>query len=191
MDDKENAFEFLFYEKTRSVLWQGNRNFIAVAPIQKYEFLTQLAVDEEQVCFYDPCSIIWGFFPGIDSANSGVFDVAFETLDHQLDFNTMEAKDFDPADFNPTVNQMRDIVKREGFDGKPILEVNVVFQADQTCFALALLKGNRLDFYWNKARLGTSMDRNRVEQIAFTENYFFYRRKQETNFQRVDLSIGA
>jgi len=43
------------------------------------------------VCYYDPCALIWGFFPGIDSAISGVFDIAFETLDHQLDFNKIEA----------------------------------------------------------------------------------------------------
>jgi len=86
---------------------------------------------------------------------------------------------------------MRDIVKRDGFDDKPIQEVNVLYQADQTCFALALLKDNRLDFYWNKGRLGTSMDQNRVEEIAFTENYFYLRRKQEQLFQRVDLSIGS
>lgn len=148
-------------------------------------------VDEDQICYYDPCSIIWGFYPGIDSAISGVFDIAFETLDHQLDFNTIEAKELDPDDFNPIINQMRDIVKRDGFEDKPILEVNVLFQADQTCFSFSLLKGNRVDFYWNKGRLGTSMDRNRIEEIAFTENYFFYRRKQESAFQRVDLSIGS
>lgn len=40
IDDKENIFSYLFYEKTRSVLWMGNKNFIAVAPIRKYEFMS-------------------------------------------------------------------------------------------------------------------------------------------------------
>lgn len=58
----------------------------------------------------------------------------------------------------------------------------MLYQEDQTCFALGLLEGNRLDFYWNKGRLGTSLDRNRTEEIAFSENYFFYRRKSENIF---------
>lgn len=115
-DSPTSTFEFLFYEAERSMLWLGNRNFICVGPVPKQKYFDEVKVKEEDICYYDPCSVIKGFYPLEDSHKTGQFMICFETLDHQLDFNIIYAEHFDPETFQPVVNQQRDIVTREGFE---------------------------------------------------------------------------
>jgi hypothetical protein len=56
---------------------------------------------------------------------------------------------------------------------------------------MTLLKDNRADFYWNQSRLCSSDSRNLVEEICFSEFNFYYRRKQESIYQQIDLSLGS
>jgi len=81
-DSPKCVFEHMFYEADRSMLWLGNRNFICVAPIPKGKYFDEVKVKEDDICYYDPCSIIRGFYPSEDSHKTGEFMMCLETVDH-------------------------------------------------------------------------------------------------------------
>jgi hypothetical protein len=103
-DGADYPFDHLFYEVERSILWVANRNFMMVAPIKRANYFDEIQIDESEICYYDPCAVIWGFFPDEDSIRTGKFAICFETLDHQLDFNIIEATSLEPDHFQPTIH---------------------------------------------------------------------------------------
>lgn len=56
---------------------------------------------------------------------------------------------------------------------------------------MTLVGENYSDFYWNMGLLCSSGDRNYIDEICFSENYFFYRRKYENQFNSISLALGA
>jgi hypothetical protein len=81
------------------------------------KFNTKIRLNDKKICTYEPGSKIWGFYPDEDSVSTGEFDVVFETIrDHQLDFNKISAKVFDPLNFKPNIMQKRNVIPRKGYD---------------------------------------------------------------------------
>lgn len=56
---------------------------------------------------------------------------------------------------------------------------------------MSLLTEGRADFYWDQSRLCSNNSRNLIEEICFSERHFFYKRRQETTYQFLDLALGS
>lgn len=189
-EKKRLPFKFVFYGNNQ--IWLGSKNIICAAPIPDADFADGVVeVLPRNVCMYDPGTRVWGFFPMEQSHRTGCFDVAFETDDNQLDFSSIECANMEPDSFVPVVKQKQDVLPKTFDTQFQIQEAHVLYTWENTCYAMTLLEEGMADFYWNGARLCSNSQRNKIDEICFSESHFYYKRKQETVYNQVDLALGS
>ena len=97
---------------------------------------------------------IHGLFLNYDkSTEDKILIVALETLDYQIDFNTLQllSKSFESwHDYQ--FNQLREVVPRSTMID-PITKFVNVFDKDNNMFSLALRKSSKVDFYYNGTKV--------------------------------------
>lgn len=81
--------------------------------------------------------------------------VPLETLDNQIDFNTLEIDNRPPGDdFSYRFVQLREVVSRDDkFD--PVTKISIAADKYNDFFAVTLRKSSKVDFYYNGKRVSS------------------------------------
>jgi len=82
----------------------------------------------------------------------------FETLDNQLEFDTIKFSDFDDdEEFTYEAFRYRDVFPRLEFTVDPIVKNHFIFSNDVN-YSISLRQSNRFDIYWNMMRKDSPSD---------------------------------